>query len=437
MSVKVDYMRTDSYRSDEFWRFGGSFFYFGLACFIESEVTEQLEGYYRVPYSMIHRANRVLDKIDAISFRNETIQKNLKGEALAFRAFAYWELGWRFGGVPLILTAMETDDVLRVKRSAQSETFAQVESDFIAAIQLLPESQTGTQAGRIDKYAAMAMLGRVYLFQGKYQEARNVLESVIHSGKYELETDYTNAFSEDHKNGIERVWEIQYLANTPGYGQSVTTSYLPDTYQLNALDLQSFAGSNLAHRVSEELMDAYEAGDLRKEISIVFDLPLNTGTTSEYAYIRKFHYAINKPAQNNYWGINIPIIRYADVKLMYAEALNQLGYIADGEAFEQLNDIRQRAGLSKLTGSDLPGKDAFQQAIIRERRVEFAFEGIRWMDLIRWGIAMDVMNTFLADVKQDGGANRMKPYNVLYPIPFREINAYNNPDIMWQNPVAE
>jgi hypothetical protein len=281
------------------------------------------------------------------------------------------------------------------------------------------------------------MLGRLYMFRGMYQEAKNSLETVVNSQKYSLEPDYTDAFSERNKNGMERIWEIQYLANTPGYGQSITTSYLPDTYEVNALGLQPFAGSILAHRVSEDLIDAYEAGDLRKNISIVFELPLSTGTLSEYAYIRKFHYALNMPTQSSYWGINIPIIRYADVKLMYAEALNQIGYSADGMAFTHLNDVRKRAGLDVLTGMDLPDKETFQKAIIQERRVELAFEGIRWMDLIRWGIALEVMNKYLSDIKQDGGTIRMKSYNILYPIPFREINVYNNPEIMWQNERTE
>ena len=97
------------------------------------------------------------------------------------------------------------------------------------------------------------------------------------------------------------------------------------------------------------------------------------------------------------WGVYLPILRFTDVKLMYAEVLNEEAYSATGEAFNIINQVRARANLTPLSSTTTPDKAAFRNAIIKERRVEFAFEGLRWMDIIRWGIAMDVMNAKLSN----------------------------------------
>ena len=119
-----------------------------------------------------------------------------------------------------------------------------------------------------------------------------------------------------------------------------------------------------------------------------------------------------------------PVIRYADVLLMLSEALNEEGYVPDGEAFDLLNRVRNRAGLAALTAAEVPDQEAFRLAIAHERRVELAGEGHRWFDLVRTGRFMDVMNS--------KGFN-VAPRHVVFPIPQREIDNVNDPSVLSQN----
>ena len=121
------------------------------------------------------------------------------------------------------------------------------------------------------------------------------------------------------------------------------------------------------------------------------------------------------------------LLRYADVLLMYAEALNEIGYDASEEsvALKQLNDIRERAGISKLTSSNVPSKEAFKKAILDERQREFPYEGQRWFDLVRMGYAKQALRAEGIDIQD---------YQLLFPIPQTEIEKIGNSSILWQNP---
>ena len=115
--------------------------------------------------------------------------------------------------------------------------------------------------------------------------------------------------------------------------------------------------------------------------------------------------------------------------------MNEEGYAANGEAFRILNEVRGRAGLPALTSATVPDQDAFRKAIMQERRVEFAFEGLRWNDLVRWGIAQEVINKHFLDEDEGGGRYSMDgEYREIFAIPFDELSRYNNKNIMWQNP---
>ena len=162
---------------------------------------------------------------------------------------------------------------------------------------------------------------------------------------------------------------------------------------------------------------------------------MNGGVIDTKYFIRKFcHFDAYTPQNKSDMANNIPILRYTDVKMMYAECLNEEGYVANGEAFNILNEVRLRAGLPALTSSSVPDQNAFRKAIVQERRVEFAFEGLRWPDLLRWGIAKDVMNKFFMDKDEGEGLYSMEDFRKIFAIPQVEIERYKNKDIMWQNP---
>jgi len=405
----------------------------GIERFIDDANNSTHAGNYSSYYRIINRCNVILDKIDGATFTDENIKKYIKGEALAFRAYSYWMLGWEFGGVPIIKKVTSVEETKTIKRSTQQETFTAAAEDFTNAIALLPSVKwTGSNAGRITKYAAMGIQARMYMFQKDYAKAKPLLEGIISSGLFSMETDYKNCFSESKENGAERLWEVQFMGGQLGEGQQFTTGLMPDgVLNIN----QPFNGFSSVPMASAEMASAYETGDLRKDISIVTNIKWNGIVDTKNYFIRKFHYAdVNTPKVANDWGVNLPVLRFTDVKLMYAEVLNETAYSATGEAMTILNAVRTRAGLVALTAAQLSDQAAFRKAIIQERRVEFAFEGLRWMDLIRWGIAMDVINAKLSNPLQDGGTFRMKAHQVLFPVPFDELNRYLDDKVFWQNP---
>ena len=405
----------------------------GIERFIDDANNSTHAGNYSNYYRIINRCNVIIDLIDAVKFTDENTKKYIKGEALAFRAYSYWMLGSQFGGVPLIKKVTSVDETKTIKRSTQQETFTYAASDFTSALALLPTVRwTGKNVGRLTKYAAEGMQARMYMFQKDFAKATPLLLDIINSGLYSMEADYKNCFTESHENGVERMFEVQFMGGQLGEGQQFTTGLLPDA---QTSSIQPFGGFSSVPTVYNDMVSAYESGDLRKDISIITGIKWAGSVDNKTYFVRKFHWAdVSVPKVNNDWGVNLPILRFTDVKMMYAEALNEAGYSATGEAMNILNAVRSRAGLSIQTAASVPDQASFRNAIIKERRVEFAFEGLRWPDLIRWGIASNVMNKKLSNPAQDGGTFKMKDTQILFPIPFDELNRYQDTNVLWQNP---
>lgn len=419
-------------RSDN-TRNGGTYTY-GIDQFSDGDDNSGLTGSWRTLWTMISRSNLILDKIGDIEFTDANLKNSITGEAYALRAWAYYTLAWQFGGMPLIDKELSIAEIKAIPRSTQEETFAFVEADFKKAIELLPAEWQVSNLGRVTKYAAEGALARALMFQSKFSEAKPYLKDIIDSGIYQMEPDYVNCFTDSHDNGMERVWEIQYSGNLSGEGQMFSTGTLPEGYTDGVL--MPFSGFSTALLVSLDMANSYEAGDLRKDVSIVSNIVVKGELETKYSYIAKYiHYDAYTPQTQGDWANNIPIIRYTDIKMMYAECLNEEAYLADGEAFDIINEVRDRADLSLLTSGTVPNQEAFRQALRKERRVEFAFEGLRWNDLVRWGIAQEVMNNhFLAEDEGEGLYSMEGDYREIFAIPFDELSRYDDPDIMWQNP---
>lgn len=370
-------------------------------------------------YIMITRANGVLDRIDEFTFTNDAKKKELKGQALALRGWAYHQLGIYFGGVPVILKEMSVDEIRTIGKSSQAETFAQAIADYKAGMELLPAQYTGANYGRIAKYSAAAFLGRLYMFMGDTANAKTYLKQVIDCGLYSLAPTYVDCFSEAGEGNGERVFELVYLPNTQGYGQGISEGWVNEGYKYDPSHGHIYAirGASHAMIISQDYLDDFEAGDLRRnEYS---DGIINTYGT-DCPYCLKFSHYKEEPTAGSYWGINIPLMRYTDVVLMYAEC------VGAGEGAAYLNQVRSRAGLGDWTtySSD------WTTALRHERKVEFGCEGLRWFDLVRWGVALDTMNAYFAT--KEGGANpttgeiynKMRPGQEVFAIPQTEIDLY-------------
>lgn len=412
----------------------GATYTYGVDQFTDGDDVSTLADGWRTLWQMINRSNVILDKIDAVEFADATLKNYIKGEAYALRAWAYYTLAWQFGGMPLIDKELSVAETKIVARSTQEQTFAFIEADYKKAIDLLPESWNGADLGRVTKYAAEGGLARLYMFQSKFSEAKPYLSDIISSGKYEIEPNYLDCFTDSHDNGKERVWEIQFNGNLSGEGQYLSTGMLPEGYKDGVL--MPFSGFSTAMYVSMNMAEAYEPGDLRKDVSVVTNLTVNGVIESKYYYILKYcHYDAYTPQAQTDWANNIPVLRYTDVKMMYAECLNEEGYVPDGDAFDIINEVRGRAGLLPVTSAAVPDQNAFRQALIKERRVEFAFEGLRWNDLVRWGIARETMNNHFMHEDEGGGIYSMDgDYREIFAVPYDELSRYDDETIMWQNP---
>jgi tetratricopeptide (TPR) repeat protein len=412
-----------------------------ISRFVDSPNEGAWSTAWRAFWSIINRSNLILDHIDNATFTDEAVRDHIKGEAYIMRAYAYWSLGWQWGGVPLVTKTTPLPELRKIKRSTQEETFALAESDYKNAYALLPENWSSNNIGRATKYAAAGMLGRLYMFQSNYDSATVYLEKVIakEPALYKMESAYGDCFIDSKDNGKERVWEVQFIGGQLGEGSSFISGFIPEKLTIpNDRYKAPFSGYSGNMRASEDLWAAYEESpkvDLRKDLSVITYVKISGIYDMQSKLVHKYCKYDYTPKEKNDWANNLPILRYTDVKMMYAEALNQLSYVADINSvpFKILNEVRARAGLDPLTPTELPDKDAFQEAIIQERRVEFAFEGLRWCDLIRWGIAVDTMNEHFKHADEGSGRYSVKDYQILLPIPFAEMSAYNDKSVMWQN----
>lgn len=429
------WFRTSFIRGDEVRAGSGGTNAKGISTFTEISSVPALETAYKYFWQIIYRANLILDRIDDVEFSDSDRKSHIKGEAYALRGWAFYTLGWQFGGMPLIDTEIPIGSTLLTSRSTQEETIAFASEDLKKAAGLLPEKWDTQNIGRVTKYAALAALGRLHMFTHNYKAAELAFRQVIESGLYDMEERYVDCFVDSHDNGKERVWEVQFCGGQKGEGNKFITGLLPEGYNTeNRKDaIMPFNGYSSAMMVAPGLVSSYEDGDIRKEVSTVTNIVVNNKLEKDFSYILKYIHYDYIPQSKDDWANNLPIIRYTDVLMMYAEALNEQAYSANGEAMNILNRVRIRAGLQPKTAEELYDQDSFREALRAERRVEFAFEGYRWHDLLRWDNAIQVM---LIHFKYGDNAGRysMAEHNRLFPIPYSEILRYNNSEIMWQNP---
>ena len=328
-------------------------------------------------YGTIYNVNNSIERL-ATSPVDDAVKKTLTGELKFLRAFLYFDLVRYFSNVVLVTNTFKTPDEAfeLVRTDSEDQVYALIESDLTDAVSSLPAKadQTATLKGRATKGAALAMLGEMYLTVKKYPEAVSTLKQILPMG-YSLMPNYADVFSTTLKNNAESIFEIQYQGdNDLGENSNFMYVFAP---RESSSSIVGFAGQGLGGRniPTNNMIAAYETGDLRKDVS------LKTGYTKDgvfypIPYVNKYNHSHTIPGRTN---DNWPIYRYADVLLMLAEAVNEAtGPGTEAEGY--LNEVRDRAGLDPLNGL---GKDAFRTAVLKERRVELAFENHRWFDLKR------------------------------------------------------
>ncbi|MFY0650728.1 MAG: RagB/SusD family nutrient uptake outer membrane protein [Cyclobacteriaceae bacterium] len=404
-------------------------------------------AYYEACMKGINKCNFYIgnkESVDALdaSVLSQDLKDKYLGEAKFMRAYYLFLLVSRFGGVPLITEIPDGPEGFT--RSTAAQVYTQIETDLTEAIPLL-RAKADEENGRSTKGAAIGMLGKVYLFQNKHQQALDQFE-LLGSMGYELEDEYFENFTEENEFGIESIFEVQYNASlgssanwnsqTSGEGAN-ESSFRAKEYGFN--DWQN----NSPH---PELIDAFEAGDGRfsdtfyilgdkfgpGDSETVTTVELTVDGILREAGSKKFHRYYKVVNEDTESGVNHKVLRYADVLLMMAECENEVGTQATAVGY--INEVRTRpsTGLAALP-TTLTKSEVFD-AIVQERRVELAYEQKRFDDLVRWDLAAAAL-----DSEDHPGTDPSFKFvagkHELWPIPEREFNSNSNMDpVADQNP---
>lgn len=371
--------------------------------FTEKPSNGILSSYWANFNNNVYRCNLLLDQIDGANFA-ENLKKQYKGEAMFIRALNYFNMYRIWGGVPATKHVVSAAEALKVARYSDEQMFDLIAGDLkeIVDNNYLPETYSSADMGRATSGAAKALLGKVYLTFHKWTEAKDILSQLI--GKYQLVSPIAQVFNVDNKNNNEIIFAVHFNKEIEGEGHSYwynLTNASDDTNQTSSL------------------LNTFPTGDARK------DLITYVQVEKTVRLMNKF-YDTKSPTFKTVGNDQI-LLRYADVLLMYAEALNEIQYDAsEGSlALKYLNAVRQRAGISNLTVKQLPTQEKFRKGILVERQREFPYEGQRWFDLVRMGFAKSVM--------AENGVE-IKDYQLLFPIPQQEIEKVGDKSILWQNP---
>lgn len=421
---------------------------------------------WEVTYQGIDRANILLENINKPEM-DEAKRNAIKGEALFLRAYYYFILVNNYGSVPLKLTSTKSPSEPYLPGAPVAAIYDTIVSHMQQAELLVNDIDTYTNNERISKTAVQAILARVFLKMAgeplkdvsRYEDALIYADRVITSGKHSLQPDYKQIFINHSRNAYdmqECLWEIGMYGDQQGNIQLAGAVGIENGLECPD-DNIGYSGGAL--HPTARLFNLFETEDLRRDWAIApYKYVVSNGVTSKSNYTAtqiyertagkwRREYETATPKNRVYNSTNFPVIRYADVLLMKAEAENEVNGAPTAEAYNAINMVRRR-GYGKPVNTpdptvDLPsglGKPEFLAALQDERARELCFEGMRKHDLIRWGIFISNMKTLVADIAATApsgfqyAANAAKnttERNVLLPIPTTELTVNR---LMRQNP---
>jgi starch-binding outer membrane protein, SusD/RagB family len=388
---------------------------------------------YNTNFNGIFKANEFLRQLQEKGSEivtTEALRTRMEAEARFLRAFYYFDLVRWFGEVPVVKTPLLASEALTVPRSPVNEVYDFILDDLHFAEEQLPETYPAADKGRPTKWAAKGILALVHMTRSgptygikgpglglnEWQTAFDLLQQIITSNRFSFLPKYMDIFSYNNENNAEVVFDIQYINGAnPVLGSTFPWVLVPDTwFQSKGKPVQ---GGLTIRPVSNDLLDAYETGDKRRDSIIVSGYTYNGATESRPFFVK--YVDLTKVPTNSRldWPINFIVLRYTDVLMLKAECILQGatgGTQADVDAI--VNQVRARAGLTtQVSGVTLP-------QLMEERRKEFAAEGSRWHDLVRSGLVETVIPAWIA--KEDV-QKTMKPFEknfIIYPIPQAELD---------------
>ena len=352
----------------------------------------------------IYRCNMVLDRIDAANF-DETKKQQYKAEAMFIRAYTYFNMYRAWGCVPISKKVVTVSEALGIGRATEDQMYDIICGDLKTIVDnnMLPAKYTGSDVGRVTSGAAKALLAKAYLTFKKPKEAADVLATMIDT--YSLLPNIADVFDVNNKMNAEIIFAIRYNKQEVGEGHGAW-------YSITNLTDETNRTATLNH--------LYSTNDQRAALLEYVQVP-----GVKVCLMRKFY--DTRDATTSQYGCDNIILRYADVLLMYAEALNEVGYNGSqtAPATVALNAVHTRAGLTPIDITSVPDQASFRKAVMLERQKEFPYEGQRWFDSVRLGGAQEAAAAEGHTIQQ---------YQFLFPIPTSELERINNESIMWQNP---
>lgn len=410
----IAYLYLSGLTTGEIWNRGGSIeaWFTPLTEFSWDSNHRYALGLWSESYRAIRDANLILDNIKAGDFPTE-FKSSVTAQAKFLRAWSYNNLYINFGGVPLYISS--TSEALQA--STPRASAEEMESFIIAELQAaIPDLPTEADLGRATKSAAMGVLCKFYLNTGRWQESADTAQQIIDLGIHSLVPDYVEVFSLANEGNSEMLWSLASVA--PAAGRSINALVVAPGFP--ALPTQAIFGARTY--MFDDFVSSFEENDTRKDQIILS----YTDTSGELVQLfgndfsHPLKYEFDPSQAGSAQGNDIPVIRYSDILLSRAEALNQIGGPSQ-EAIDLINQVRQRANATpiELAGFD---QERLRDFILQERKFEFWFEGKTREDLLRHDL-------FISDAVSRG--KNAQDFHVLFAIPQIDIDA--NPEIE-QNP---
>lgn len=372
-------------------------------------------------YRSIRDANILITEIPDHPLLSDELKTQYLGEAKFIRATSYRLLNSWFGGAPLIT---ETTTELFATRASTLEIQDFVISELKAAAPMLPITRPDSEYGRATRGAALGVLAQYQLNTKRWGDAAKTAQDVMNLGVYNLLPIYKDIFSLDNEKNKELIFVFPYIGASTSVGNGIIRNMLPGDYPT---DVVNAATQSI---IPIPFYNTFDADDVRRELIIteynskggvfVNLLDPNEGPTGDrHNHPRSFKYPIDETAEEpKVGGQDVPLVRYADILLIRAEGLVMSTGSVSQEALDLLNTIRNRAGLSSYTLTDIPDQDTFINKILDERKWEFFNEAKRREDLLRY-------DRFIQNAL-DRGKTLAQPKHRLFPIPQPEIDANKN-----------
>ncbi|WP_159519795.1 RagB/SusD family nutrient uptake outer membrane protein [Sunxiuqinia indica] len=458
----------------------------GMASSNTIATSGNIHRYWSNAYSQIAHYNTFLDKIVDAPM-DESKKEMWIGEVKSLRAYYLFYLAFHFKDIPMPLTTLGIEDANTIVQTPQSDVYKQLEEDLTAAISVLPLERSSSEYGRFTKGAAQVLLSRLYLAQNKWTEAAAALKPIIESGVYQLdrsngEDSYERLFQVGGEYSSEMIFIIQYMQDN-----FTTARYIYQTPESNG-GWHQFApynelvkaffctdGKGIENSSVYDDEDPYANRDPRLYASIFlpplgsyegtvykdvtyncFQGPNKADTYNKFTLFNGYcpKKGLDPSISNLYESyVHTPLMRYAEVLLSYLEAVNESSPGSVGQELLDLtiNDIRDRVNLPPIQIANVSSQELVREAVRKERRVELVFEGFRYFDVLRWGIAAQELNHTFTGVKLSDDPNapnfrgsgasaspvdedmyyqfetrRWSDHNRYFPIPQNDLNINEN-----------